>query len=414
MESLTEHLDALQDQILSLIEADSTKLSDQIKYWGKVRQEAVLYYGARKAGHKRIGFQPVPTLCASEAAAKGAIKMQLMLQSLMGSDYAQESWTMTQTSQEVLNADPKDCFKKDGETVEVVYDGVTENAVAHTMWNKIYVQNKDNKWCKVTGHVDHKGLWYQDPDYGPYYYTRFDADVSRYSSTGTWYVKTKSQTIFAPLDSPAQATDGPRPWDRQHPTASPGFVCSPTIVPCEETSWSWWGTPSDPTTGSVASGSCVSRTATGQPSPVTQSPQTPLPRRRGGFRGRRVGRRPSGQRELPTIHRRPCEEVGSRPAGATTGHRQRLSEVERSAGHRPVLVVTGQTNPLRCWRYRLKHKSRHLYCDITSAFAWLSEGGRGNQSSLLVSFSGECQREKFLATVGTPKGTHCSTGYLLL
>ena len=123
METLASRLNACQEKLLELYETDSDQLQDQIMHWQLVRLENVIMYKAREAGMLHLNHQVVPVQLIAKAKACKAIEMQLALKTLLKSPYGTEPWTLRDTSQEMWDAAPKQCWKKKGYTVDVKFDG---------------------------------------------------------------------------------------------------------------------------------------------------------------------------------------------------------------------------------------------------------------------------------------------------
>ncbi|AUT11920.1 E2 [Leptonychotes weddellii papillomavirus 5] len=203
MEALNERFAALQEVQMAHIEQGSTKLSDQRKYWELCRREHVLLNFARRHHITRLGMNIVPGLATSEAKAKDAIRMGLLLQALLDSPYADEPWSMSDTSFEVLLAPPEQCFKKNGVTVEVSFDNDPLNCNIYTLWKCIYYMDEEDKWKKTEGKVDYDGLYYEQEDGLRVYYHRFLEDAQFYGSTLQWTVNYKNKRISASVSSSA-------------------------------------------------------------------------------------------------------------------------------------------------------------------------------------------------------------------
>ena len=199
MENLSERFNALQDQLMNIYEAAEQTLEAQIKHWQTLRQEAVLLFYAREKGVRRLGYQPVPVKAVSEAKAKEAIGMVLQLQSLQTSDYANEPWTLVDTSIETFRSAPDGHFKKGPVPVEVIYDNDTDNANMYTMWTYVYYV-EDDVWHKAKSGVNETGIYYLQGTFKSYY-VLFADDARKYSTTGQWEVKLNKDTIFTPVTS---------------------------------------------------------------------------------------------------------------------------------------------------------------------------------------------------------------------
>ena len=195
MEELTRRFDVLQDQLMRHYESESESLQDQINYWETVRKESALLHYARQQGISKLGLQPVPALVVSEYNGKQAISISLTLQSLLKSPFGKETWTLPETSAELINTEPKNTLKKHGFTVTVWFDHEKQNAMQYTNWNSIYYQDYDNVWHKVKGEVDYNGLYFTEPSGDRAYFKIFAQDAEMYSKTGEWTVHYKTYTI---------------------------------------------------------------------------------------------------------------------------------------------------------------------------------------------------------------------------
>nr|WJJ59259.1 MAG: E2 protein [Hydrurga leptonyx papillomavirus 2] len=198
METLSQRLDAVQEKLLSLYEEGSTDLMQQVLHWSLLRQENVLMHFARQKGVRRLGYQPVPTLAVSQEKAKQAIEMELLLASLSKSEYSSEPWTMPETSREMMLAPPANKFKKQGETVEVIFGSDKENAMRYTAWKFVYYMDSKDAWHKTPGHVSHAGLWYYEGDCACFY-VDFKDEALKHGSRD-WTVIFKN-TVFSSVDS---------------------------------------------------------------------------------------------------------------------------------------------------------------------------------------------------------------------
>ncbi|ALX18466.1 E2 protein [Rusa timorensis papillomavirus 1] len=211
MATLNDRFDALQQSQLDIIEAEPGTLEDQIFYWDLLRQERVLQYYARKKGYKRLGMLPLPTLQISEAAAKEAIAMTLHLSSLKESSYANERWTLQDTSIVTFESPPQFTFKKGPVAVKLSFDGNPDNAVRHTLWRDIYYLDDDDQWRKTYSDVDSRGIYYWSGD-SKVYYVEFKDDASLYSLTGQWEVTYNKKTFSSSIaTSSTNEEDGPVP-----------------------------------------------------------------------------------------------------------------------------------------------------------------------------------------------------------
>lgn len=388
MERLRERLERVQDQLLTLYEKNSDDLNDQIEHWKLVRQENVLLNAARRHGLTRVGLIPVPSRVVTETRGKAAIEMQLTLESLAKSPYAKEPWTLSQTSREAWTQPPELCLQKGPQTVTVTYDNDSSNQNEYTAWNYIYYQDEDDKWNKVTGHVDYYGMYYFQGPLKRYYLT-FEEDAARYGTSGQWEVSYKNQ-VFFPVssttpDSPGlldPGSGGQKKRRAQDPLSSPS-------------------TPSPSSSQRVqASPGRRRRSARGR---------QPRGRQRSGRRKQAV---PGGsEKEGPVLP----EEVGRR--SQTLGRRpgSRLSRLIQEARDPPVVLIGGGANNLKCLRYRLTKKYSKLFAFVTSTFKWVGfEGGSssGEGHRIMISFLDSKQQQTFLREVPIPKGFFVAKGSL--
>lgn len=351
-------------------------MQSQIDYWELVRKEQVLLFYARKEGYNRLGLQPTPTPAVSEYNAKEAIKISLLLKSLLKSKYAKEQWTLPETSAELLNTEPKNCFKKSGYTVEVLYDNNENNTVAYTNWDFIYYQDSNDMWHKVNGRVDINGMFYEEINGDTVYFALFEPESQRYGVTGTWTVRYKNTTISSSDSSfrtaPADVEDSERPGTSTRDTETP---TQSSTTRGAETS------PISSTTSHV-------RLRRGREQ-----------RERGAKRRRVVS---PGRQSVPSPG-----EVGSRPRSTPRSGLSRLQRLQEEAWDPPIIIVEGPANSLKCWRNRLpKYSALYLFC--TTVFKWIGDG-LCSQSRMLISFHNEQQRHSFLEAVKLPR--HSSYAY---
>lgn len=376
--TLTARFNALQEAILSLYEEGHTDLESQIKYWGLVRQEQVVLYYARKEGHTKLGLQPTPTTAVSEYNAKEAIKIQLLLKSLAKSEYGKEKWTLPETSAELLNTEPKNCFKKSGFTVTVLYDNDEKNAVEYTNWNFIYYQDSADNWHKVHGQVDINGMFYEEINGDRVYFAVFGPDSQRYGVTGKWTVKYKNTTVSS-SDSSSKRS----------------LVSSEDIE--------------HPSTSRDAPDSTEGHSGRRQTATVSSSSESVRLRR-----GREQGERSTKRRRIDQHTERQsipsAGQVGSRHRSVARSGLSRLQRLQEEAWDPPVIIVEGPANSLKCWRNRLP-KNNVLYMFCSTVFKWIGDG-RYSQSRMLISFSNESQRLRFLELVKLPKHSSYAFGAL--
>lgn len=387
METLAARLDALQEIIFSLIEKGSNQLQDHIVYWDAVKTENVLMFGAKKKGISRLGYQPVPSAKTSETKAKNAICMGLLLKSLQDSPYGMEPWSMPEVSWELYTTPPQNCFKKQGQQVEVHFDGLAENAMVYVLWKHIYCQDEIGKWHKTSGELDYWGLYYHCPCYGKQYYVMFEKEANKYGSSKPWAVNVKGHALLSPSSS-SDSPDGPAcaPY-------TPTSCTPPEPANTEKASFSFWGpfTPAETST------------------PKASAPVSPANKRR--------------KRAADTFRTTFESPFGRHSQGPRRPHRQPHRLVSRLGSTspppctprtHPFVILSGNPNSMKCWRYRCRKWSM-LFCSISTTFQWAGFGtgtgtGTGHGSEgvgrIMVTFDSEDQKERFFKKVRIPK--HCT------
>ncbi|QCT25594.1 E2 [Tick-associated papillomavirus lsx] len=381
MEKLATGLDVCQEKLLELIELNSNLLQDQIQYWKCCKREQLILHAARKLGCSRLGYEPVPACKVSEHKAKEAIKMLLLLETLQQSPFCFEPWTLPQTSIEMLHTPPANCFKKEGEQLEVQYEGNAEKAMTYVKWQSIYSQDENGDWHKSAGYADYNGLWYNDATLGKTCYVSFAEEAKKYGNDSPWVVYTNSGTLL--FSSIATNSDSPDwaaslPWTSKSPSSqhssSWGRHLSPIGQPCQSGS-----RPITPRCG---------------------SPQTPAVR--GGGHRQRPRERPR-QRPFGGRSEKAAGQAEGRPRPSNGNLEKRSGQNSKSASPNPVLIFKGPPNKLKCWRSRCWKGYRDTFLDFSSGFTWLVSGTRGKDACVLISFRDSEQMKLFRTTVPRPK-----------
>ena len=383
-QTLADRFAAQQEKQMTLIENESTNLSDHIDYWNAVRLENVLGYYARKEGITQLGLQPLPVLGILEYKAKEAIKMSLLLNSLKNSEYGNEPWTLAEVSAEIVNTNPKNCFKKRPYTVTVYYDNNEHNSFPYINWESIYYQDENSVWHKVRGDVDINGLFFKEITGDTSYFTLFQPDAERYGHNGQWSVKYKNTTLFTSVTS---STSGPAP-------AEPASQRRPTTHPV-----------SPPKTTRKRKHS-ADEDSDGE-SPSSTSIGFRL-RRRGGKQGESSSSRATTQRRRRGNGGAVSpEEVGSRSRSVPSQGLTRLRRLQEEARDPPIIIIQGCANTLKCFRNRVNHKHQSLYRAATTVFRWVVSDSEDKKENgrMLIAFCNSMQRDAFLASVTLPKGT---------
>ena len=406
METLRERFDVLQDKLIDIYEAGSTNLDDQIEHWNVVRQESVLMNFARRQGLNRLGMQQLPALAVSETNAKNAIMMTLYLKSLKESPYAQESWGLSDTSLELFLAAPIHTFKKQGFSVDVLFDRDEDNLYTYTAWKYIYYQDDDGEWHKVESGIDYDGIYYEAVDGHNEYYVKFEDDAPRFGKTGQWTVKYKSRTISASVTSTSRSV-------LSSPSSSQEFgqQSSDTVGPAPQPKRFRVSGPIEPERISTRSFSSTVSKTTEKESPKTRY-------RRGGRKGESAttrstrttsrGARRRVEHDYPTPG-----EVGSIHRSVERSHLTRLGQLQREAWDPPLALLRGPANTLKCFRFRCFKKHRGLFSTISTTFSWVGDGAqRLGNARILIAFESTTQRARFLEIAVLPKGTQVVFGSL--
>lgn len=415
MEELTRRFDVLQDQLMRHYESESKSLQDQINYWETIRKESALLHYARQQGISKLGLQPVPALVVSEYNGKQAISISLTLQSLLKSPFGKETWTLPETSAELINTEPKNTLKKHGFTVTVWFDHEKQNAMQYTNWNNIYYQDYDNVWHKVKGEVDYNGLYFTEPSGDRAYFKIFAQDAEMYSKTGEWTVHYKTYTISPPSGFSSASSSYSRTTEIST-SATTGHT-SPEKASTSNEQQRVLRSPPRLRAASVSPPQPSSTTETPERERVQRRrrreqgesrPREATPkRRRTEDSGGRAGRR-GGGRGAPSP-----EAVGQRHRSVETKGLSRLRALQEEARDPPVIIIRGGANALKCFRYRKTHSSsKHLFLCISSVFKWVGDCTATSGSRMLVSFKDAKQRDMFIRHTTFPKGSEYFLGQL--
>lgn len=369
---------------MTLYERDPTDLYSQIQHWDLVKKENEYYYYARKEGMTSLGMFPAPALQVSEAKAKQAIKMLILLKSLSKSQYASEIWRLRDTSVElVLQTEPKNCFKKGPFEVEVWFDKNPQKALPYPNWQWIYYQDQNDVWHKVKGAADYNGTYYEEVTGDRVYFALFDSEAARYGESGQWLVKYNNEIICASVSSSSRCS---------YDSSNERGPSSSSIY--------------QPETGRQSEEVSHSETR-----PTSTSN---LRRRRGGEQGEPTTSGGAKRRRADSGGGAPSpEEVGGTHRSVERRHLSRLGLLQAEARDPPIALITGCANSLKCWRRRTKHKYSELFLDFSTNWTWVGDKVDNNyQSKMLIAFSSLTQREAFVKTVNLPKGATLVYGQL--
>lgn len=366
----------LQEKILEHYETDSTDICDQIDYWKCVRLENAIYYAAREHGLKTINHHVVPTFQISKSKAHEAIELQMALESLAKSEFKNELWTLQDTCQELYQTPPQQCFKKQGQTVEVRYDGDKDNTMHYTSWDYIYYVTEGDKWCKTKGYVNYCGLYYIKEGQQTYY-VQFKCDAQQYGQSGKWEVWYNGKKI----------------------------ECVNTcdkIIQCSESMYS--------TCDETVSATAIARELQHPTTPYTEA-TTVCTQKSGGSAPTRKPFRHCGFTETSEVDGLSVDHLNnpllSAPAG-NNGFRKHTS-----GDTTPIVHLKGDKNRLKCLRYRLQ-KFHNLYTQISCTWHWIGGKETTRTGILTLAYANENQRQKFLDVVKIPNTVNVSLGYMTL
>ena len=443
METLSARFSALQEKLMEIYESGSDDLETQIEHWRLLREEQVLLHFARKNGIMRIGYQTVPSLAASETKAKTAIGMMLRLQSLQKSEYGQEPWTLVQTSYETFRSPPVDCFKKGPRNIEVYFDGDPHNVMPYTIWTYIYYLTVEDTWEKVDGHVDYDGAYYMEGSSKTYYLT-FAADAAKYGKQGYWEVHVNKDTVFAPVTSSSQAagvgqqhhttdsiprpepTSSSSPQRQRKPTRYGRKTSSPTTTarrkaPKQRQEKNQRSTRSRSSSRNreKARGDTARRERRRGGDSSSRDSSTSSSSSRGG-RGRSGGGPTTRSRSRSRSHSRGSPtRVGISPAAVGRSlqsvgrqHNGRLNRLLAEASDPPVILIRGNPNTLKCYRYRARKRHSGGFQFFSTTWSWVGEESceRVGRARMLIAFYSKKQRDKFIETMKLPPNVDWSFG----
>lgn len=375
---------------MNLYESDPKTIDAQIKIWEIIRKQYVLYYYGRKEGFRNFGLQPLPVTSVSEYKAKEAIQQVLLLKSLKDSPYGSEEWTLTDTSAELTHTAPRNAFKKQAYTVEVYFDHNPKNSFPYTNWKWLYLQDENDMWYKAPGLVDVNGLYYEDKHGDKNYFVIFASDAYTYGTTGEWTVHFNNEYMSSVPASTSQDT-----FSGSLQGSNKGSVSSSKdAVPIPQT----------PRRQKGEEGGASSTTAT---------PPSLRRRRRRAQQGERTTTRPKRRRLEEDVSSTSPGEVGSGTHLVSRRGLTRLERLKAEARDPFVLLVTGASNSLKCWRYRVKKSQASFVC-ISTVFSWtgLHVNDCDKNHKMLLAFNSANQRQHFIDTVPFPKGASYTLGNL--
>ncbi|AAO15458.1 putative regulatory protein E2 [human papillomavirus 74] len=378
METIAKHLDVCQEQLLELYEENSNNLEKHIQHWKCVRHESVLLHKARQMGLHHIGMQVVPPLAVSQTKGHEAIEMQMTLETLLKSAYGMEPWTLQDTSREMWLAPPKYCFKKQGQTVEVKYDCKADNIMEYVMWKFIYILDGD-EWVKVEGQVDYRGLYYVQGGYKTYY-TNFETEAKKYGNTLQWEVCVGSTVICSPASVSSTVQDVSIAGPASYPTTTTFAQAAPT----------------------------VSTTAA-----EDHVDAPPSKRPRGRSTNTNTTNNTNNTRSTVCITN--GDSVDSANNNIIANHYNNNKGRDNCyCRATPIVQLQGDPNCLKCFRYRLHDKHKHLFLSASSTWHWTSPTIPTKHALVTLTYANEQQRQQFLDTVRLPTTISYKLGYMSL
>lgn len=376
METIAKHLDACQEQLLELYEENSNDLRQHIQHWKCVRHENVLLHKARQMGLSHIGLQVVPPLQVSQTKGHEAIEMQMTLETLLKSEFGMESWTLQDTSFEMWLTPPKRCLKKQGKTVEVKYDCNADNTMHYVLWKYIYVYDTEKeKWVKVPGMVDCYGLYYMVGGYKTYY-VNFEKEAKKYGKTLQWEVCYDSTVI-----------------------------CSPASVSSTVQEVSIAG-PTSYSTTTLAQATCAVSSSVREE--CLQAP--PHKRQRGPSQSAA-----KNQNTSSIVCHTDCGTLDSENNNINNNNYSSNNERNNSyCTATPIVQLQGDSNNLKCFRYRLHSNYKDLFVLASSTWHWTASSNSTKTAIVTLTYVNEQQREQFLNTVKIPTTITYKLGFLQL
>ncbi|AEL99904.1 E2 protein [Bos taurus papillomavirus 12] len=405
MDPLAARFDALQEELMQIYERGESTLDAQIRHWELIRHEQATYFVARRQGITRLGLYPVPSASVSEARAKQAIEMHLLLQSLKKSAYADERWTLVETSFEHFNSPPARTLKKGPTQVTVIYDNNPENAMTYTLWKYVYVLDPNDVWHKLPSDVDYYGIYYTDLDQQRVYYVSFGTDAEQYTGSGQWTVHFANKTFSAPVTSSAgghsgleeEQAQGPRQLAARRQATYRGRRSRRSR------------TPQTPPRSRSRSES-RSRSASSSSDTDHRSRSRQRNGGRGFRRGDSTGEHPESEEESGRHSPGPPGSLGRRTAetSGASGRRRtpRVVQLLKDAADPPVLLLRGPANTLKGFRRKARLKYSEYYSCMSTAFSWVSgtcTERLGTCQRMLVAFNSDSQRTRFLCNVHIPR-----------
>ncbi|AJG05910.1 E2 protein [Bos taurus papillomavirus 15] len=401
MDSLEARFDALQDQLLEIIERDSNTLEVAIDYWSLLRKENAFYYHARMQGKTRLGLYTVPTARVAEHKAKEAIKISLYLKSLQKSEFANLRWSLVDTSSENFSARPENTFKKKGQHVTVIYDSDSNNSMIYTAWGEIFYVDEEDTWHKAKSDVDYDGISYTDYLGERHVYVNFHDDARLYSTLGQWEVHFENKVLSPPVTSsiPPGPTDRRRPAETgQHPSGlKTGLTARKSSITHSR--------DSRQRSRSHSRSRSRSRSPTKRPDSRGRGTELQGPRRGRGGGG---GGGDFGEPSPPSPG-----QVGERHRSPSRKSASRVAQLIEEAKDPPVLLLEGGANILKCFRRRCTQTHPHRFQCMSTSWTWVSKTSTvKSRHRMLVAFTNCDQRKGFLLNVRLPKGVTAVKGCL--
>lgn len=106
------------------------------------------------------------------------------------------------------------------------------------------------------------------------------------------------------------------------------------------------------------------------------------------------------------------DKVGSRVQTVSGRHLGRLGRLLEEASDPPVILLRGDPNILKCYRYRDKKRKLGLVKHYSTTWSWVGVDGneRIGRSRMLLSFTSNSTRSQYVKIMKLPKGVEWSFG----
>ena len=141
---------------------------------------------------------------------------------------------------------------------------------------------------------------------------------------------------------------------------------------------------------------------------ATKTP-TPSPHKRAQRRSRSRGR---GTGAISNRSGISPDKVGSAVQTVSGRHLGRLGRLLAEASDPPVILLRGDPNILKCFRYRDKKNKKGLVKCYSTTWSWVHADGndRIGRARMLLGFTSEQHRAQYISSMKLPKGVEWSYG----